>query len=106
MYSYPYKNYKPIKTKVMTTTTTTNRPLYVIAEEIRKDWKAQTKNGRIPEPALAYLNPMSTLNKITDNYIMDSGDSIVRYFLCNASTYRGETAKRIKAELNAMLKAK
>jgi len=35
---------------------------------------------------------------------MDSGDSIVRYFLSNASTWRGETARRVKKELNAMLK--
>jgi hypothetical protein len=27
----------------------------------------------------------------------------VRYFLANASSWRGETARRIKAELNAML---
>ena len=80
------------------------RPLYIIAEEIRKDWKAQTKNGKIPESALAYLDPMSTLNSINDNYIMDSGRSIVAYFLGNATTWKGETARRIKKELNAMLK--
>jgi hypothetical protein len=45
---------------------------------------------------------MATLNSIDDNYYFDSADSIVRYFLANASTWRGETAKRIKAELKAM----
>jgi len=88
----------------MTTKNTTHRPLYEIANEIRKDWKATAKNGKIPEPALAYLNPMATLNSINDNYMFDSAKSIVLYFLCNASTWKGEVAKRIKAELKAMCK--
>jgi hypothetical protein len=81
---------------------TATRPLYQIANEIRKDWKAQAKNGKIPEYALAYLNPMQTLNSIDDNYLFDSGKSIVLYFLSNATTWKGETARRIKAELKAM----
>jgi hypothetical protein len=36
-------------------------------------------------------------------YGLDSGDMIVRYFLANASTFRGESARRIKKELNSML---
>ena len=87
-------------------TTKTFRPLYEIAREIRKDWKTQTKNGRIPEPAEAYLGPMETLNKITDNYIMDSGSSIVAYFLGNATSWKGDKAREIKKELNAMLKSR
>jgi hypothetical protein len=47
---------------------------------------------------------MFSLNKITDNYIMDSGSSVVAYFLSNASSWRGDDARRIKAELKAMLK--
>jgi len=86
------------------TTKNTNRPLYEIANEIKKDWKATAKNGKIPEPALAYLNPMATLDSINDNYMFDSGRSIVLYFLGNAQTWKGETAKRIKAELKAMAK--
>jgi hypothetical protein len=82
------------------------RPLYIIAGEIRKDWKAQTKNGKIPEPALAYLDPMSTLDSINDNYLMDSGRSIVAYFLGNATTWKGDVARRIKKELNDMLKSR
>ena len=82
------------------------RSLSTIAAEIRKDWRATAKNGRIPEPALAYLDPMSTLDSINDRYIMDSGYSIVAYFLSNATTWKGEKAREIKAELNAMLKAR
>jgi hypothetical protein len=31
---------------------------------------------------------------------------VVAYFLSNASSYRGETARKVKAELKAMLKEK
>jgi hypothetical protein len=74
----------------------TNRPIYEIAEEIRKDWK------NVNYAAKPYLDAMQSLDKITDNYIMDSGKSIVAYFLCNASQWRGDVAKRIKAELKKM----
>lgn len=77
---------------------TTTRPLYVIASEIRKDWK-KVYFGAVP-----YLDAMSSLDSIEDNYIMDSGKSIVLYFLSNATTWRGETARRVKAELKAMSK--
>ena len=76
----------------------TTRPLYQIANEIRKDW-TKVYFGAVP-----YLDAMSSLDSIEDNYIMDSGKSVVLYFLSNASTWRGETAKRIKAELKAMCK--
>lgn len=74
------------------------RPLYTIAREIRKDWK------NVSCYAAPYLNAMSCLNSVDDNYFMDSGRSIVSYFLANAGSWRGETAKRIKAELKAMVK--
>lgn len=74
------------------------RPIYEIATEIRKDWK------NVNYAAKPYLDAMSTLNSISDNYIMDSGKSIVLYFLSNASSWRGEVAKAIKAELKAMVK--
>jgi len=79
-------------------TTKTNRPLYEIAREIRRDWK-KVYFGAVP-----YLDAMQTLNSITDNYYQDSGKSIVLYFLCNAGTWRGDTARRVKAELKAMSK--
>jgi len=77
---------------------TNQRPLYEIANEIRKDWK-QVNFGAKP-----YLDAMSSLNKPTDNYGMDSGKSIILYFLSNASTWKGDTAKRVKAELKAIIK--
>jgi hypothetical protein len=75
-----------------------SRPLYIIAEEIYKDWK------KMSPAAQPYASAMYDLNKITDNYMADSGKSIVLYFLSNASSWKGDTAKRIKAELKAMLR--
>lgn len=74
------------------------RPLYEIAREIRKAW---TKVSPYAEP---YLEAMESLNTIDDNYYLDSGKSVVLYFLSNANTWRGEDARRIKAELKEMLK--
>jgi hypothetical protein len=47
---------------------------------------------------------MRSLTYITDDYYFDSGKTIVLYFLSNAGTWKGENAKRIKAELKAMCK--
>ena len=74
-----------------------SRPIYKIAEEIKADWK------KVNFAAKPYLDAMLTLTKITDNFINESGESIVRHFICNAGTWRGETAKRIKAELKTMV---
>ena len=74
------------------------RALSAIASEIRKDWE-KPYFGAAP-----YLQAMSTLDDIKQPYGYDSGESIVRYFLSNATTWRGDTARRIKAELKGMLK--
>jgi hypothetical protein len=79
---------------------TTTRPLYEIAREIRNDWSKQGKG--VNYGAKPYLDAMSTLDNINSNYGMDSGKSIVCYFLSNAGTWKGETAKRVKAELKKM----
>lgn len=69
------------------------RPLYEIAKEIKATW------SKVYFGAAPYLDAMATIDKITDNYYLDSGKSIVLYFLANAGTWRGEDAKRIKREL-------
>ena len=74
----------------------TNRSLSAIAKEIKLKW-ANVNYGAKP-----YLDAMSTLDKITDMYFQDTAKSIVLYFLSNASGWRGDDAKRIKAELKAM----
>ena len=72
------------------------RPLHVIASEIRKDWK------KVYFGAEPYLDAMSNLDNVNQNYLFDTGKSIVLYFLGNANTWKGETAKRIKKELKSM----
>lgn len=74
------------------------RPIYEIAEEIRKVWR-QMYFGAKP-----YVEAMMCLTTVDDTYICESGDSIVRYFLANAQTWRGEDARRIKKELKSLLK--
>lgn len=74
------------------------RPLYAIAADIYRDW------DRVNYAAVPYLDAMAHLTTIHDRYGDDPADSIVLYFLSNAGTWRGEQAKRIKAELKAMLK--
>ena len=74
------------------------RTLSTIAYEISKDWR-KPYFGAVP-----YLQAMSTLSDIKQPYGYDSGESIVRYFLSNATSWRGDTARRIKSELKEMLK--
>lgn len=73
------------------------RPLYVIAADIRQNWKNVRYSA---EPYLAALEEISYVN---DVYLFTNGRSLVRYFLSNASYWRGAEAKRIKAELKGML---
>jgi len=74
------------------------RPLHIIAREIRSDWE-KPYFGAFP-----YLTAMGRMTNIGEAYGYDTGDSVVRYFLANAGTWRGENARRIKKELNGMLK--
>lgn len=76
----------------------TTRPIYEIAREIHVDWK------NVNYAAEPYLRAMYTLDSIEDNFYEDSGKSVVLYFLANANTWRGETARRVKAELKVMTK--
>ncbi len=81
-------------------TTMATRPLYEIAHEIRRDWK-KVYFGAVP-----YLDAMAQLSSIGDMYGCDDAKGIVLYFLANAQTWRGETAKRVKAELKRMAHVK
>ena len=82
----------------MTTQTTTTTDLSTLsiaglAQVIKKDWK-KVYFGAVP-----YLNAMCLLNHISDTYGLDDCKEIVIYFLGNATSWRGETARAVKAEL-------
>ena len=73
------------------------RLIHEIARDIRLHW-ANVYYGAEP-----YLAAMETLYNIEGNYGQDSAESIVNYFLANAAGFRGEHARRLKAELKALL---
>ena len=76
-----------------------NRPLNEIAAEIRGHWK------NIDRAAAQYLEAMETIRSLDDEYRYESAVEIVSRFLSLAHAWRGETARRIKAELTFMLRA-
>jgi hypothetical protein len=75
------------------------RTLREIAREIKAAWK------NVYFGAQPYLDAMLTLDTtdLTATYYYESAEFIVRYFLANAQTFRGPEARRLKAELKAML---
>lgn len=75
------------------------RALWEIGVEIERDWGA-----KMYPPARPYVHALRSLGSVADTYGADSADTIVRYFLANAGTWRGETARRVKAELKRMIK--
>lgn len=81
----------------MTNATKISRSLGAIVVEIRNDWK------KVNYAAIPYLNAMAQLSQISDNFYADSGTSVVNYFLANASSWRGEVARRVKKELKEMV---
>lgn len=84
-----------------TTTQTTDYSKLSISEItriIRRDWK-KVYFGAVP-----YLQAMSSLESVNDNYINESGRSIVLRFLGNAQTWKGQIAREVKKELNKRVK--
>lgn len=75
-----------------------SRPVYEIAREIRADWK-NVYFGAVP-----YLDAMRSLDSVNDRFYEDDGRTVVVYFLSNASSWRGDVARRVKAELKALVK--
>lgn len=80
--------------------TEVTRPLSLIARDIRKDWGAKL---HAHHPARPYVEAMEQLGTVKDMYGHDDGDGIVRRFLVNASGWRGDVARYVKAELKQMV---
>lgn len=74
------------------------RDLSDIAANIEANWP------KVNYAARPYLDAMYSLKSIHDTYGCDSAESIVRYFLSNASSFKGEAAKTLKTELKQLLK--
>lgn len=75
-----------------------NRSISSIARDIKRVW-VKPYFGAKP-----YLDAMLSLNTINDTYIYDDAKTVIMYFLANASTFRGNDAKVLKAELKQLLK--
>jgi len=82
----------------MTTEQIKTLPISGIAKLIRRDWH-KPYFGAVP-----YIAAMAQLHSIDDDYYHDSGKSIILYFLSNASSWRGDVAKAVKAELKRRIK--
>jgi hypothetical protein len=65
---------------------------------VYRDWK------NVNFGAKPYLEAMQTLQSAKDKYMFDSGASIIRYFLSNATGWKGPVAKAVKLELNKRIK--
>jgi hypothetical protein len=72
------------------------RLLSEIAGEIKSDW-----GERMNEAAAPYVKALSELRSPNESY---TGADIILGFLNNARAWRGDTARRIKGELRAILK--
>lgn len=77
----------------------TTRLISDIAREIEADW-----GSKVHYTAAPYLNAMFFLDNVSSAYYHDDAKGIILRFLSNSNTWRGETARRIKAELKAMIK--
>jgi hypothetical protein len=75
-----------------------HRPLSEIAAEVESDWTA------LHGAAQPYIDAMGKLRSAGDQYGLETGSDMIRGFLMNAQTWRGEVARRVKLELKAFLK--
>lgn len=82
------------------------RPINKIAAEIMTLWRPTILTGIVPgyiRFSLPYVKAMLDIGDINGSYGLDPADDIVLRFLTNASGWRGDAARRIKAELNTHL---
>lgn len=68
-----------------------------IAVEIETYWP------KVSPYARPYLDAMHSIQNIDGYYYADTAKSVVLYFLSNAASWKGEEARRIKAELRALV---
>ena len=77
------------------------RSLSTIAREIQADYRSKGKPVHFS--AVPYVEAMRSLDTLDDSFGHDDAESVVIYALSNLSTWRGETATRVKRELRVML---
>lgn len=80
----------------MTDTAAPPRTICEIASDIKRTWK------NVHFGAAPYLLAMHSLDGPYSTYGTEDGRTIVMYFLANASTFRGDEARALKAELKSV----
>ena len=75
-----------------------DKSIQELAGIVSHDWK------NVYFGAKPYLEAMCSLETVNDNYGLDSGKSVVLYFLANANGWKGEAARQVKAELKRRIK--
>lgn len=76
------------------------RPICKVAEDITKAWDKPYFGA---EP---YLKAMRYVSSPEDRFGHDNGRSLVVYFLANAASFRGNDARKLKAELKSICNIK
>lgn len=79
------------------------RSLSAIGREMVPMLRALPESHMARWAGLAQAEPLMYLDKITDNYFDDSAEYVVACLLGNISGWRGDDAKRVRAELKAHL---
>lgn len=74
------------------------RPINKIAADIEKYWP------RVPNSAEVYLNAMFALTDKNSKFGFDKAPDIINRFLCNATAWKGQHARELKAELKRAIK--
>ena len=75
------------------------RSIAAITGDIYDEWGVNVSKACRP-----YLTAMYNLDTINDKYFADDARTILLYFLSNASSFRGDRARELKAELKRILK--
>ena len=82
-----------------------SRPINELAIVIEREARTEARQGKGKWFVYAkpYVEAMHSLSSINDNYLYDSGYSVVSYALANLGSWRGDVAREVKAELKAHL---
>jgi len=70
---------------------------------ISRDLQSQGKE--VPYNLVPYLDALRQMDSADDVYGVESGKSIIAYALSNMTSYKGPTARAVKAELKSRMKA-
>lgn len=79
------------------------RHINTIAAEVSTLWITNGASRNVKNLAKPYLEAMMEIRTVRDTYGLESGDEVVRQFLTSAKNWRGDDARRIKAELKHIL---